>query len=713
MSDSGFTKIPSGPRLPGTPSQSANSRDLIVRLIGVPNDLREVKNPIQIAGEVVRGEKNGIARILTKYGEVDVQINENRANRVPLQEGQRVEVNIERGSPPREARIVEQPQKPDQKPDPGLTAEGRPRHAAKPEISPTPPPGPIPTRVRDTPVNVDVRPPQTQGAPAPPPTETAQPLAPQSPVPAQSVRLEPVLSSQALSLLTRPVEIIANLLTAEAALKAQLLTTQITFELTAQTLSISAPPKQRADIGNPISQFIAQTIAPFLQPAQVQAQTFPEAAITQQPLSPLAQYISEAPPPAIQFFSPDTAPFSNVPPVPLQQTSLITNLIAQAAAPTQTATTSILTPLNNTAPPTASLQINAPLNIQITNLQPPVLSLRPETQNIQTTPAAIPAPEDIPALLQKLNIAAPSPDLPPILQNIRAGEITASIIGQTSEQLPVLSFFSSASAPPAFFILHAPADPLAAGTQITLSPQSPQPALLVQSAMPAFIAPHPAYFLTPESWPLMNDMNQTLQQIAPQIAQAFSNMTPSPANPAQFGPAVMFFIAALRGGDLSDWLGQRASDALRSAGRGGLLSRLGQEGSLLQQLARESMSQDWRSLTLPMQWQNDIHKVAIHYKHEDEQGDNENNKVRGTRFIFDLTLDNMGPVQLDGLFRGDRLDVILRTNTRFSEAMQMEMKQVYAGAMAQTQIAGELSFQNRPEQWVKILPKDRSLGVSA
>jgi hypothetical protein len=57
---------------------------------------------------------------------------------------------------------------------------------------------------------------------------------------------------------------------------------------------------------------------------------------------------------------------------------------------------------------------------------------------------------------------------------------------------------------------------------------------------------------------------------------------------------------------------------------------------------------------------------------KDQQG-------KQTRFIFDLSLDALGKVQLDGLFRAKRLDLIVRTLTPFSLPMQQDMRRIYSG----------------------------------
>ena len=81
----------------------------------------------------------------------------------------------------------------------------------------------------------------------------------------------------------------------------------------------------------------------------------------------------------------------------------------------------------------------------------------------------------------------------------------------------------------------------------------------------------------------------------------------------------------------------------------------------------------------------------------------------------------MGKVQLDGLFRPTqstsdtgRLDLVVRTENTFAQSTQSEMRRIYAKALRNTQITGELSFQNNPESWVTIQAEEsNTLGLNA
>lgn len=225
-----------------------------------------------------------------------------------------------------------------------------------------------------------------------------------------------------------------------------------------------------------------------------------------------------------------------------------------------------------------------------------------------------------------------------------------------------------------------------------------------------------AYLLTPDLWPFMQDIQQSLMNASPQAAtsaNAAQTIIPNAASPQNLGSAAMFFIAAIRSGDVQSWLGERAVNTLRKAGKGDILSRLGSELNALSRLSREPVSQDWRAFSIPLAWQNEIHKMVIHYRREDRSAsEDEQRGGTKTRFVMDLSLSQMGKVQLDALFIGQkenaigRLDLVLRTEQSFSAAMKQQMREGYKKALQETQITGELSFQGEIDSWVKITQKN-------
>lgn len=286
------------------------------------------------------------------------------------------------------------------------------------------------------------------------------------------------------------------------------------------------------------------------------------------------------------------------------------------------------------------------------------------------------------------------------------------VIGFTLDRhFPVLQMVQPASAEQdQYYVLERPVTDLPIGTRIeftaiateqTMASLAPKPLehLLQMSGITAPILPI-------DNWETLEEIQKVLIQNAPQSAQNLMNITPNANAPARILPAALFFIAAMRSGDIQSWLGDKTVDALKRAGKSDLLSRLSSETSSLSRA--ESGSQDWRTTAFPLSWQNEIHKVVIHYRKENNSGDNQKDGNGGkTRFVMDLTLSNIGKIQIDGLFQGNinssaRLDIILRTTQGFSQATKMEMRQIYKNALGETKITGDLSFQDQENQWVRV-----------
>lgn len=179
---------------------------------------------------------------------------------------------------------------------------------------------------------------------------------------------------------------------------------------------------------------------------------------------------------------------------------------------------------------------------------------------------------------------------------------------------------------------------------------------------------------------------------------------PSAQSPQTLLPSALFFMAALRSGDLSGWLGDRNIDVLRRAGKGGQLDKLMGEFSRLKTQMESISTQDIRSFAFPLLFQDELKLAYLHIKKDTSDDLAEDQKGKTTRFVLDIEFDRIGPVQLDMLYRPGILDTILRTELSLSRAMRTEMEDIYKQALSTTQTSGSLLFQNDPHAWVKINP---------
>lgn len=280
-----------------------------------------------------------------------------------------------------------------------------------------------------------------------------------------------------------------------------------------------------------------------------------------------------------------------------------------------------------------------------------------------------------------------------LLSAQRAGQIRAVFTGLTPEQhFPVFQTISEA---PQLFALRAPiSEAIPIGTEINISVLQTQNVLPLSVSLPPVIS---------APWQILNEVSETLsQQAARHVSHAFQASIPSPSAPAQMASSVLFFLVAVRSGDASGWLGDKAVQALKKAGKGDVITRLSNEFSALNR--SDAGAGDWRVMALPMAWQEQIHKVSVSYRKEDARSEDEAHKGSQTRFVMDLRLSAMGKVQLDALFHSwaKRLDLIVRTEGNFSEAARQHMREVYKNALDETGVSGELSFVGRAKDWVRV-----------
>ena len=116
-------------------------------------------------------------------------------------------------------------------------------------------------------------------------------------------------------------------------------------------------------------------------------------------------------------------------------------------------------------------------------------------------------------------------------------------------------------------------------------------------------------------------------------------------------------------------------------------------------------------MPVPLYHEGQIQKVILHSRSGDDGAQGSDTKSDGmTRFLFDLSMEAMGAVQLDGLFHAPKstkcegkLDLILRTQEPLSPPMREAMRRLYARGLEQARVTGELGFQDGADRWVRPL----------
>lgn len=694
---------PTAPRphiLSGAAEQSA-------RIVRLPDALSAVARAQRVEGEVVQQNADGSTRVRTNQGDIDILVR----GRQP-QSGQTLQVDIPAGRPPRQVLIRQAA--PQQTPPPQTQTADEPavptrldaQIARAQQIVQRAVDEQAPIRTQTTGPNPSSSAPRpTTATPQPLPAQTSSASAPRpAPLePGTSVRLLPVTPAQAQQIVQATTLSLTQLPTqvTQVAYTANLIAQNATNANTQALLQVKAP-----DI---VSLSTLMRGAPL--PTSSTAAPVGSAIASPPPITQIAQ----------QFFAFPAAPASQ-PGAALQGTTTqgpVGTAIALTQSPFNAASSNPLATLITTLPGIDSLNALSSSLARITqfdgkllNIQPPQISLSAPTPDGKSQ--GLPIPSTI--------TANPTLAAPPQAQ---AGSLMAQVTGITPNNLPMVTLQWPGSALPQSFILQFNAANLPLGSQITLQPQNimiAQPgsaaALAAAAQGQAGAPPLPQNLLSlfgPGPWPVMDEAYQTLLQASPQAAAALGRILPSPANPAQLGSTALLFIAAVRSGDIGSWLGDKKVDILQRVGRSNILGRLTQDLSTLAQRTADTASNtgDWRAVPLPMFWEGEIQKISLFVKNQGGGKSDDETKEGQTRFIFDLDLNRMGGVQLDGLVRGKRFDLVLRTQTPLSTSMQQAMRHSYSHALQNTELHGDLSFQGDIKSWVNVLQQDAHFGASA
>lgn len=204
-----------------------------------------------------------------------------------------------------------------------------------------------------------------------------------------------------------------------------------------------------------------------------------------------------------------------------------------------------------------------------------------------------------------------------------------------------------------------------------------------------------------QTWPALDEAMSTLSEVAPGAhAQVMQNTMPR--LDAQLTTNIIFFLAALRGGDIRTWMGDgpiRVLDRIRPD----LSGRLRDDMVQMTRVNDDPASGEWRMLVMPFMNDGDIERIRMLMRN-DENGEDDEKDKGGSRFVIDLNLSRLGHMQLDGLVgnQGKRLDLVVRSDTPLPSAMKTDIRELYTHAIEVTGLDGSVGFQAAPAHFIEI-----------
>ncbi len=204
-----------------------------------------------------------------------------------------------------------------------------------------------------------------------------------------------------------------------------------------------------------------------------------------------------------------------------------------------------------------------------------------------------------------------------------------------------------------------------------------------------------------ESWSTIDEIISTLSSLNPGLAAVVQNKVAGPIHNLGAKAAFLLQILGLKNSG-ETWLGSKTTEALLKAGRGDLINRLTDDFNRVASLGRDSSPADWKPALLPFNDGRETHALPMLVRQMRDQSEDANkrnnrdgdqDKNDATRFVIDISLSKLGPVQMDGMIKSRHFDLIMRTERTMTPHMKNEISNIFSNALANNHFAGDVVFQ--------------------
>jgi hypothetical protein len=232
--------------------------------------------------------------------------------------------------------------------------------------------------------------------------------------------------------------------------------------------------------------------------------------------------------------------------------------------------------------------------------------------------------------------------------------------------------------------------PVGAQVALVLEPIAPPQA----APLPPITSPQQALLYLSNRWPALDDLIAVLRG-APMAAPNDSD-APPPGIP-QIGPKLAAGLAAAinayRSGEIERLLQPMLAGRKFPIEKDEMVKRLKEEFTQLSDLAKDRTAVDWRALFLPVYDPRvGLTQINLYYRHNTGEGSEKEKKDQGTRFLVDVNFAALGAFQLDGLIRGKRFDLMIRSRSRLSRNQRQDIMNIFENALEVGGATGALEF---------------------
>lgn len=194
-----------------------------------------------------------------------------------------------------------------------------------------------------------------------------------------------------------------------------------------------------------------------------------------------------------------------------------------------------------------------------------------------------------------------------------------------------------------------------------------------------------------------SSLKNSIKLLAEPIAASNAGMAGSAPVEAipRLGPGmastVLFFMSALRGGDVRSWLGEAVADRLGRIAQGQAIGRLADDFASLARHAGDVGSPGWHSFVVPVDIGARLEQFRLYYrrlgrKEEDGREDD------ATHFMVEADLSRIGLLQIEGLVRPRRFDLTIHSATALGSVMESDIREIFLEALTLGDLAGTIRF---------------------
>jgi hypothetical protein len=189
-------------------------------------------------------------------------------------------------------------------------------------------------------------------------------------------------------------------------------------------------------------------------------------------------------------------------------------------------------------------------------------------------------------------------------------------------------------------------------------------------------------------WPALKSAMAALGEVDLPLARQILEINMPRLGSPRFLGQILHYLTTPTAAEVRTLLGETAVSRLELAGRGDMLARLDAE---LREMGRlNTNASDWRVFFVPILDMNELRQLRIFTRRRKSDKDRER---EGGRFIVEVDFEELGPMQIDGLVKKPRIDVILRSHVELAPGMQAGIAEVFGRTCDASGLVGKIFFQ--------------------